>query len=262
MKKLQTYSSLLITILFVHLLSSCTISSDSDTLYQVSTLDALLTGIYDGEVTCGKVLQNGDFGLGTFNTLDGEMIVLGDKVYQVTTDGVPVEVDASVKTPFAAVTFFEPDITQQVDSQLEIEALKTFIDTFLPTDNIIYAVRVSGTFSTLSTRSVPAQTEPYPPLSEVVEDQTVFEMAQISGTLIGLRFPAWMEGINVGGYHFHFLSDDLSSGGHVLSGTLESGTVEIDSTHNFIMTLPSDNAFYNAELGQEDSGPSERSILL
>ena len=90
----------------------------------------------------------------------------------------------------------------------------------------------------------------------------MFEMEQVSGTMIGLRLPAWMEGINVGGYHFHFLSDDLSSGGHVLSCTVESGTVEIDSTHDFTMALPSDDAFYNAELGQEDSEATERAILF
>ena len=261
MEKTRKYI-LLITTLFFFVLSSCTISSDNEVLYQVSTIDALLTGIYDGEITCGELLQQGDFGLGTFNTLDGEMIVLDNAVYRVGTDGTPIEVETTVKTPFAAVTFFEPDITEQVNIPMAVTALKTFIDEALPTKNIIYAVKVSGTFSTLTTRSVPAQTEPYPPLSEVVKNQTIFELGQVSGTMIGLRFPAWMEGINVGGYHFHFLADDFSSGGHVLSGTLESGIVEIDSTHNFTLTLPSDDAFYNAELGKDDSGTAERSIIL
>lgn len=60
--------------------TSCTphVADFSPELFQYSTLEALLGGVYDGEVTVGELLTHGDFGLGTFNSLDGEMIILGE----------------------------------------------------------------------------------------------------------------------------------------------------------------------------------------
>ncbi|MCP4716681.1 MAG: acetolactate decarboxylase [Deltaproteobacteria bacterium] len=237
-------------------------ATDTDTLYQVSTVDALLTGIYDGAVTCGELKNRGDFGLGTFNTLDGELIMLNGTVYQVAVDGLPVVVNDSVMTPFASVTFFESDITTNIDKTTDFDALKNRINAVLPTENTIYAVKITGTFEALTLRSVPVQNEPYPPLTEVVQEQTVFELENISGTLVGLKMPAWMDGINVGGYHFHFLADNLSAGGHVLDGTLTSGTILLDLTHGFELDIPEDAAFYNADLSPQDSAGAERTIIF
>lgn len=40
---------------------------------EITGLSALLQGDYDGEITYGELKKYGDFGLGTFNSLDGEM---------------------------------------------------------------------------------------------------------------------------------------------------------------------------------------------
>lgn len=136
-----------------------------DVLFQVSTLDALLAGIYDGEMTYGELEEHGGFGLGTFNQLDGEMVALDGEFYQVKEDGAAYPVPDSARTPFAVVTFFEPDQELSVTGPVDYEGLKRELDDSLPTKNIFYALRIEGEFDYLKVRSVPKQTKPYKPLS-------------------------------------------------------------------------------------------------
>jgi len=91
-------------------LSGCSyVQKNNDVLFQTSTINALLNGVYDGDISFQELKQYGGFGLGTVNALDGEMIGLEGKFYQIKADGIAYPVDDSMKTPFAVVTFFEPD---------------------------------------------------------------------------------------------------------------------------------------------------------
>jgi acetolactate decarboxylase len=123
------------------------------------------------------------------------------------------------------------------------------LDGELASANLFYAIRVDGRFRHVRTRSVPRQSKPYPPLTTVTEDQPCFDLQAVSGTLAGFRFPAFAEGMNVPGYHLHFLSEDRQAGGHVLALQLESGRLAIDDTSNFHIELPTDGSFLAAELG-------------
>lgn len=60
--------------------TASTAYSSDDILYQVSTINALLEGIYDGDTSYGELKQHGDFGIGTFSGLDGGMIELDGTV--------------------------------------------------------------------------------------------------------------------------------------------------------------------------------------
>ena len=162
-------------ILTVSTLISCAHVQKNDVVFQSSTINALLKGIYDGDVTFGELKRNGDFGLGTFNGLDGEMIGLAGTFYQIKADGVAYPVEDSVKTPFSVVSFFAPDDTLELDTADSYTQLKRHIDGLLPSQNIFYAIRIDGNFKYIKTRSVPGQQKPYPPLVEVVKEQSVFE---------------------------------------------------------------------------------------
>ncbi len=222
-----------------------------DTLTQISTIDALMTGVYDGDTTLASLKEKGDFGLGTFNTLDGEMILLDGRFYRVTATGTVEQPDHATKTPFAAVTFFEPDLTFPLDKGLNFEQLTARTDRLLPTLNVFYALKITGTFQIVTTRSVPSQKKPYKPLSEVVKTQPVFTMRNIEGTIVGFRCPSYVKGINVSGYHLHFLTADRKAGGHVLDFKVEKATMELDETREFLLILPSDKAFFSADLATD-----------
>ncbi|MFO7945486.1 MAG: acetolactate decarboxylase, partial [Armatimonadota bacterium] len=179
-------------------------TAERETLCQTSTINALLDGIYDGSVTYGALSERGDFGIGTFNGLDGEMIAFDGQIWQIKADGKAYEVADTMHTPFAAMTFFDADITAPVPAGTTFEQLGEIIDNLTPGPNLFYAVRVDGSFEYMKTRSVPGQQKPYPPLVEVTRNQPEFEFDNITGTIAGFRCPAFVKGINVPGDHLHF----------------------------------------------------------
>lgn len=254
MKKILSIN-LFLALLFSFSLSACQASQsdedNKDVLYQYSTLGSLMAGVYDGELTFGELKDHGDFGLGTFNTLDGEMIEIDHQVYQVKTDGVVYPVKDDAKTPFSVVTYFETDQTFSVNESMDCDTFKAAIDSQLPTKNIPYAIRVTGNFSSVKTRSVPSQVQPYPPLPDVIAIQTTFDLSQVDGVMLGFRLPDYMNIANSPGYHFHFINNEKNAGGHVLACQVENVKVEIDYTDEWFTQLPADKAFYGVEISKE-----------
>jgi acetolactate decarboxylase len=221
---------------------------DRDVLFQASTLDALMVGAYDGDITYGVLKNQGDFGLGTFEGLDGEMVAVDGRFYQVKTDGKAYTVSDEALAPFAMVTYFDVDIEAQPQEGLDYDELKGYIDGILPSQNIFYAVKLDGEFEYVKARSVPAQEKPYPPLSDVIENQTIFEFNDVRGTMVGFWCPSYIEGINAPGYHLHFITADNSAGGHVLELRLGDVTVWIDDTTDLNMVLPDTEEFFQSDL--------------
>lgn len=222
----------------------------SNALYQVSTIDALLQGVYDGVLPIGELKTHGDFGLGTLDGLDGEMLALDGNYYQVKTNGIAYVVPDNMTTPFTAVTFFKADKTYRLEKPMNLTELEHYLDLNLPSNNFIYAIRVDGNFSYLKARSVPKQNKPYPKLVNVVANQSTFEFKNVSGTLVGFKTPSYMSDINVAGYHLHFINTNRSAGGHVLDLEVENGTAAIDTITVFLMELPTSSDFSKVELGQ------------
>jgi len=229
-----------------------------DVLFQTSSINALLEGLYDGEVTFGELKRHGDFGIGTFNALDGEMLGLEGKFYQIKADGVAYPVSDTAKTPFAVVTFFEPDRILPLDKDMDYARLEEYLDGLLPTKNIFYAVKIEGEFEYIKTRSVPRQNKPYPALVEVVKNQPTFEFHNVKGTIVGFRCPDYVKGINIPGFHFHFITDDRKAGGHLLDCRLKNMKAEIDYTTEFYMVLPEDKEFYELDLTKEKQKELEK----
>ncbi|MBF0519705.1 MAG: acetolactate decarboxylase [Nitrospirae bacterium] len=229
----------LVAFLFL-ILAGC-VSHDSarnDTIYQASTLDALLRGKYEAFIEFSELKKHGDFGLGTFDNLDGEMVALDGEFYQIKSDGVVYPVAPDMKTPFADMIFFKTDISFDIKKDATCEEVTDEITKRLPSGSVFYAVRVDGLFEKLQLRSVPAQKEPFPGLLEAVKNQTVFNYENVSGTMLGFWFPDFMQGASITGFHFHFLSDDRTKGGHLMTGKLKEGRVKINYATNLILKLP------------------------
>ena len=209
-----------------------------DMVTQVSTMQALEAGAYDGQITCGELLKHGYFGIGTFDRLDGEMVLLDGTFYRAKANGRVERAAPETTTPFACVVSFLLDRAVVAAPGTDLAGLKRLLDSSLSTPNVLYAVEVHGKFRRVKTRSVPAQLPPYRLLRDVLKKQPVFEYENISGTLVGFRFPSSMAHLNVPGYHFHFLSDDRKSGGHVLDVEVEDASVALDACDRFLMMLP------------------------
>jgi acetolactate decarboxylase len=211
---------------------------DPHVLFQASTIGALLEGSYEGDVTFAELAERGDLGLGTLNGLDGEMIALDGRFYRADLEGDVNEVAADERTPFAVVTRFEPTISFDLDQSLSHDELLAELDRRLPEGTPSAAIRIDGRFESLKARSVPRQHPPYRPLTEVVGQQRVFELSDAEGTMMGFRFPEYAEGIEVAGYHLHFITSDRRRGGHVLDSSPAAVAVQLDPSTELHVELP------------------------
>jgi len=217
-------------------------------IFQYSSINALLEGVYDSDVTIRELTAHGDFGIGTFDGLDGEMIALDGFFYQIWADGKVYRATDSIKTPFAVVTFFRGVNALYPNAALDFHGLTKYLDEMIPTQNIFYAVRVDGSFQRVKTRSIRKQQKPYPRLVDALKNQPEFELRNVRGTLVGFRCPAYADGINVPGYHFHFITEDRKAGGHVLELQTDTVTARMEGVHEFHMVLPHNRPFYHSDL--------------
>jgi acetolactate decarboxylase len=252
---MKSFSQFIFAVTFFVFLFGCAAQQNKkqQSVIQISTIDALLQGVYDGQTTLENLRELGDFGIGTFNGLDGEMIFVDGEFYQVKSDGKIYKPAADVKTPFASVTRFEEEQVVQLGNN-SYESFKLLTDSLMQTVNLFFAIKLKGEFSYIKTRSVPAQTKPYPSLLEVTKNQPEFEATNISGQLVGFYCPKFVKGINVPEYHLHFLSDDKKFGGHLLEFRLEKGSVTLDKIERFEMILPNEGDFLKSEFETDRSG--------
>lgn len=249
----------ILSILFISLLvSGCSVQGakspeDREVIYQVSTINALLNGSYDGQMSITALRSKGNLGIGTFEALDGEMILLDGSVYQAKYDGTVVKIDDQQSTPFAAVTIFDED--QRIDNATiaNYEVLQGTIDKLIRNPNLFYAFKISGDFSYVKVRSVPPQQKPYPILTEVTKDQPTFEYKNVKGYLVGFWCPPYVNGINVPGYHLHFISEDRTQGGHLLEVEIKNASILADETPSFQMTLSDNDDFAKMKLDEDKS---------
>ena len=241
------------TFILLLALCACAPSPAADTVTQYSTYSALHLGLYDGEITIKELSQHGNFGLGTFDGLDGEMVVLDGTFYQASVDGSVQEASPGMTSPFADVHFFKPDQKLTLEGPLpDYAALQAVLDGLGIPANLPVAFRISGTFDYLKWRSVPAQSEPYLPLADVVAQQTIFEGENLTGTLVGYRFPDFIEPVGASGYHFHFISDDHQQGGHVLDCRFSNAALSVDMLDQVLVMVPENAAFQGADFSAEE----------
>lgn len=206
--------------------------------FQVSTLDALMAGDYDGDTTVGELLEHGDLGIGTIAALDGELVVVDGEAFVIDGDAVVHPVPGERTTPFAVVCRFAPIVEQALYGPMPLDVLHHQIGSLSPDGLGVLAVRVDGDFDDLRLRSVARQHRPYPPLAEVTAHQREWTVPRATGSLVGFRFPEATAGLEVPGFHLHFLADDRSTGGHVLDLTLAGGILRMDGGDELHVELP------------------------
>ncbi len=226
---------------------------DTETIYQVALLQSLTQGYYDGIINVSDLKTHGDIGIGTFEGVNGEMIVLDGKVYQALSDGSVQEAADTETVPFSNVTFFDSDVTVDMTEIENMAAFKSALDKTVSEKgkNMFYMIKVNGTFEKMLVRSELKQEKPYKTLDKALEtDQREFNYENIAGTVVGLYCPDYMSGLNAAGWHFHFISDDKTKGGHILELSFKNAKAELDITPSFDLAL-SDNAdFQSMELAK------------
>ena len=206
-------------------------------IYFCAPVNALVEGIYQQRIPFSEIKKHGDFGLGTFDHLDGEMVMLDGEIYQITSDGAAARVDDDTLTPFSCVSFYQPMSHDRLEDLCSYPVFLDWLNSLLPSPNIFYAIRVEGRFSRIRVRSVPRQ-ENYRPLADVAKDQPVFEYSDTEGTLVGFYTPSFMGSLSVPGMHLHFISTDRKTGGHLLECCPSGVTVGVQFLTTLELGLP------------------------
>ena len=246
------FSGAVIYTSFTKLPAASAVPEDRETLYQVSTIDALMQGVFDGILPISELKKHGDFGIGTFDALEGEMIVIDGRVYHAKADGRVYTVMDNATTPLATVTHFDSDLSVTTGQPMNFSVFSTNMSARLPSPNMIYAIRMHGTFPHVKVRAIPAQQKPFPTLTDAAKNQSVYTYTDTTGTVVGFYLPVFFKGLNVGGYHLHFLSDDHQTGGHILDLEVPANArAEYDITPGFEMHLPTSGAFTGVDLSQD-----------
>jgi len=220
------------------------------TLYQVSTATALVEGIYQGAVRVRTLREHGDLGLGTFENLDGEMMIVDGRFFQARSDGSVTEVDDNVLAPFAVITRFAPDPAIVMQQCPDLSHLLAQFDQLRHSDNFFFALRVEGHFSYVRTRAM-CRTEEGVPLIQAAAVQPEFEFHDVLGTLVGFWTPEYVKTLNVPGYHLHFLSADHKSGGHLLECSGLNLRLQIQREGDYRVALPETEDFVKADLRRD-----------
>ena len=224
----------------------------NNTLFTAGHASAFIGGLYDAYYPYSKLKQHGDFGLGAPEKLDGELLMLDGKIYKTQATGKTSELKDTELTPFAVVNFFNADKTVKATAVMSKDKLYAYLDSVLANANGIYAIRIKGTFKAIKTRAFPPVTQkPYLPLAQMLSLQHFFDFNNVKGTLVGYRIPAYMEGPNISGYHFHFLSDDKQKGGHIIDLTTGDITIDIDQLNSFTVDLPQTADFNNFDFKKD-----------
>lgn len=219
------------------------------TFFQTGTLITFLMGIYDGDCTFEELAKKGNFGLGTLNAVDGEMVAVDGHFYRIDAEGRANMISPSERTPFAVVSWFQSVTPFAIQAISNMDALSKVLDAHIPTPNIFYMIRIDGEFEWIKLRSEKAQPCPYRPLSETLPKlQTIFELRNSSGTLVVTRCPSYSAAMTVPGYHYHYIDKDRCTGGHVFDLTVKSAQVMLNPLHKFEMSLIDSPAFDKANL--------------
>ena len=218
------------------------------TLYQVSTSTALVEGVYSGSIPSSVLLEHGDFGLGTFEGLDGEMVILDGQIYQVA-DRVRHRTDDFL-VPFAAITHFHAKSSFEIDKVARLENIELACDQQRISDNLFYALRLDGIFETIHARAVhtvPKNTR----LLDAAKTQSEFHFENIEGTLVGFWSPRYSSAFSVPGYHLHFISKDRTKGGHLLDCSARKLKACVQVLSEFDIRLPESGPFLTTNLSKD-----------
>lgn len=226
-------------------------ASGRHTVFQTSVMSALLDGVYDGDMTIRELREHGDFGLGTFNALDGELLILDGDCYQLR-DGRAEPADLDLMSPFAVVTDFVPRLTVELPPDILRADVGAVVADLVGSENYLAALRITGDFHWVRTRTAARQSKPYPPLREATDGEPVHAWDDISGTLGGFRTPLYEQGIGVPGRHVHFIDDGRTRGGHILDYRVRRATLEVCLATDLHLALPLTDAFRGADLSPAD----------
>ena len=231
-------------------------------MYQVSTLQALSLGYTCPVVTVEELLRHGDTGLGTFEDAGGEMIVLDGRCWRADGTGAVSEAPPETGVPFASVSELAGGVRFESEAMPDLASLRTVLDLKIEEGfglNSMHMVRIDGEFEKICARSESPYRSHHVHLKDILQKtQKDFFFSEITGSLICVYFPDYMDGINAPGWHLHFISGDKTRGGHVFDLEMNEGAVIVNKISRIEIQLPCTPAFDTYSLKEASQDESKQ----
>ena len=216
-------------------------------IFQISTLQALALGYSRAVVPVSELLKHGDIGLGTFEDVNGEMIVADGECWRATEDGTVWRAEPDMGVPFASVAKAGYSVDFEIEGIKDIGKLKELLTLKIEEDfglNSIHIARIDGYFHTIHARAGAPYRSQHITLKDILsKTQKDFCFESLYGTLVCVYYPDYMDGINASGWHMHFVSQDRSLGGHVFEVSMRSGECQVQKMDRIEIQLPKEPAF-------------------
>lgn len=205
-------------------------------LYQYAPITKIITGDFMSgwwfrDILAPKV----NFGLGTFTHLDGELVLVDGHAWQCTKKYGVQPVTLTSKTPFASVCDFIPTHNWDVQG-LDTAGIALFLSKQkLPTD-YIWAIKITGVFKSIHLRVVTKQSKSVS-LNQAEQNQYEMKLDASTGTLVGFWAPTFMSQIIATGFHFHYINQTKTQGGHALFYQIDQAQISWGKITKVHLTL-------------------------
>jgi len=188
----------------------------TNTITQISTVKSIKEDNTSPLITNSELTSFGNTGIGIIEGIKGQVVINNNKVYEINDKFIATPSFGFTELTYANIVNFNWDTQLNLTSRktmLEIEAL---ITKTVPNDDIMCALKIKGKFLNIKLTTVTAKNG----------DQ--IEYQDISGTIVGFRFPKYTKEISPEGFIFFFIADNKKNGGDVVDFLLQTGSIEID----------------------------------
>ncbi len=208
-------------------------------LYQYSHAFIFEQKKYDGHYPAGNLKKHGNIGLGTFNGLNGELVMLEGECYQCIPKK-PVKIAADdVLIPWGVVTAFTDNASKTtLENITHFSQLESKLSELTDMHNAPYVFHIQAEFNHLLLRQVIKQEKPYIlSLEEVYAESPPENIGPITADLVGFYIPEFMQGLQPKGLHFHGVTTDKQSGGHLADLSFKTATLTFEKITDIKVTL-------------------------
>lgn len=215
-------------------------------VFQFSTISALMSGFMSGEFKLDGCNNDKLFGIGCSCELNGELTIVKGNVWEATA-GESVHILHNKLVPFVQVTDFEIENSFECFN-IDEKNMPSIFDGEVNSKNFFVAVNVHAKFERIKVRRPQRSSSKVRSILDVSNSQEVSTYIDISGQLIGFWTPDVYGRISVPGFHFHFLSDDKTKSGHVLSYKARKALVHYQMKDTIEIKNPSSDEYKNMNI--------------
>lgn len=223
----------------------------SSEIVQLGSINAFMAGALDGAFPVAAARAAGSFGLGCSDALAGEVTVLDGRFLEAGADRRVVPLADTATLSFAQLTDFHPDRVLDPVPLVKSTLYRRLAEQ-TRLDNVFLAIRVRGVFDRIRVRRPVRQEKPYRPIREIMSQQIEDEYTDLEGTMIGFWTPEYFREVSVSGFHTHFLSTDLSLGGHVLDYEIAEAELAFERKLAVAVRLPDSDQYLDLDLTAAD----------